>query len=215
MPQYQKLRADIEQLGYQWTERNDIICSSHGDHTSRTRYFAVATRDDLPPFVFPEPTSSYKGMWHLLEPESKVRRLVRCSAHSHGFLRERWRKRSVNQFHSNQIGTVREESEGEIKFLEARKARFPHLRNHKGYRVYLPGAPAPTIMAHGREQTCGPGRHTQLILDAQNNIRLISVREAAGAHSFLARVIESLVLLCIREATAYRLIGGNSQPDSE
>ena len=101
MPQYQKLRADIEQLGYQWTERNDIICSSHGDHTSRTRYFAVATRDDLPPFVFPEPTSSYKGMWHLLEPESKVRRLVRCSAHSHGFLRERWRKRSVNQFHSN------------------------------------------------------------------------------------------------------------------
>jgi hypothetical protein len=39
------------------------------------------------------------------------------------------------------------------------------------------------------------------------------VREAAGTHSFLARVIEGLVLL--REATAYRLIGGNPQPDSE
>jgi hypothetical protein len=64
-------------------------------------------------------------------------------------------------------------------------------------------------MAHGREQMCGPGRHTQFILDAQNNIRLVSVREAAGTHSFLARAIESLVLL--REATAYRLIG-NSVP---
>jgi hypothetical protein len=113
MPQHQKLRTDIEQLGYQWTERNDINCAAasiHGDHTSRTRYFAVATRNKLPPFVFLEPISSNKGMWHLLEPESKVRRLVRCSANSHGFLRERWRRRSKYQFHSNQIGTVRAES---------------------------------------------------------------------------------------------------------
>jgi hypothetical protein len=64
MPQYQKLKADIEQLGYQWTERNDINCSSHGDHTSRARYFAVATRNGLPQFIFPEPISAYKGMWH-------------------------------------------------------------------------------------------------------------------------------------------------------
>jgi hypothetical protein len=77
-------------------------------------------------------------MWHLLEPEQKVRRLVRCSANSHGFLRERWRKRSTYQFHSNQIGTVRAESEGEMKFLAERKTRFPKMRNHKGYRVYLP-----------------------------------------------------------------------------
>ena len=101
----------------------------------------------------------------------------------------------IYQFHSNQIGTVRAESEGEMKFLAERKTRFPKMRNHKGYRVYLPDAPAPTIMAYGREQTCGPGRHTQFILDAQNNIRLVSVREAAGTRSFLPSVIESLVLL--------------------
>jgi hypothetical protein len=33
-----------------------------------------------------------------------------------------------------------------------------------------------------------------LLVDAQNDTRLISVREAADTHSFLARVIESLVL---------------------
>jgi site-specific DNA-cytosine methylase len=45
--QYVKLRQELEELGYHVEERNDVNCASHGDHTARVRYFAVATRHDM------------------------------------------------------------------------------------------------------------------------------------------------------------------------
>jgi DNA (cytosine-5)-methyltransferase 1 len=60
--QYVKLRQDLEQLGYNVQEDNKVNCAGYGDHTARERYFAVATRQDVAPFQFPEKlTHSTRG----------------------------------------------------------------------------------------------------------------------------------------------------------
>jgi len=209
--QYAKLQAAIEALGYTWTERNDVNCSEHGDHTSRERFFAVATRKDVAKFEFPAPQRGYKGFWHLLEREDNIRRQVRCTSQSKKWVagRGRWKKLGASPFQSEQIGFVVPQDDRELKYLASMRERFAGLRNPKGFRVYLPRSPAPTIMAYGREETCGPGKHTQFIMDREGNIRTLSVREAASIHGFTERTIASLEEL--REATAFRMIG-NSVP---
>jgi site-specific DNA-cytosine methylase len=60
--QYVKLRQDLEQLGYNVQEDNKVYCAGYGDHTARERYVAVATRQDVEPFQFPEKlTHSTRG----------------------------------------------------------------------------------------------------------------------------------------------------------
>ena len=209
--QYVKLQQEFKDMGYHWEERNDINCASLGDHTSRERFFAVATRHDVAPFTFPSPLTKYGGMRHLMEEDRDVRRKVRCASNSRGWHRGKglWKKEDGSPFQSEQIGFVLTDTEKEMKFQQERRERFPGIRNFKGFRVYSLRSPAPCLLAYGKEEFCGPGKNTQFYLDDYGNIRLLTVREAARIHNFTDRCIDSL--MAMSESKAYSLIG-NSVP---
>ena len=210
--QYVKLRQELEELGYHVEERNDVNCASHGDHTARVRYFAVATRHDMAEFEFPVPRTEYPGLQEILEPDDCVRRKIRCKASSRGAWTQgkgSWRRPGASVFEVGQIGFVNPESEKELKFQQKMRERFPDIRNFKGFRVYDIRYPMPTIMRWGKEEFCGPGQNTQFVRDANGLIRRLTVVEAARCHSFCPRVVTELSVL--NETLAFGLVG-NSVP---
>ena len=210
--QYVKLRQDLEQLGYHVQEDNSVNCASHGDHTARERYFAVANRQDVAPFQFPEKLTRYEGLQGILEPDDCIRRKIRCHSRAKECWvkgKGSWKKPGASPFAMEQIGFINPESEKEFAFQQRMRTRFPGIRNFKGFRVYSTDSPMPTIMRWGKEEFCGPGKNTQFIVDANGYIRLLTVTEAARCHSFCPRVIDELAVM--NETLAYGLIG-NSVP---
>ena len=203
-PQYDKLQAEIEALGYNYVKVNELNCAKHGAHTSRRRYFGVATLKGYPEYKFPKPLTKYSGFRDVLDPAHSVRHNYRCRLSA----TKSWRPVRLcsprsDPFSSMQIGRLLPETEKEEALAQKRGPKNP-----KGFRIYSSKHPAPTICAYGSEKYCGPGRHTQLITD-KVGIRCASVPEAARIHGMIPRAVNELST--VTETLAFS-VTGNSIP---